>query len=180
MTKLLQSELPQTIRWEQVPTGGCDVVVKADPAALDALTKRMGIEALLGFTCNFSLKRGAGRVVLAEGHLEARAVLTCVVTLEPFETVLAEDFDLHFVPAGELQDQPDPNAIDEVPYEDGVLAIGEAAAEQLALSLPAFPRGPDAGLLLENSADPSIIDPIEADAIPLTPFAALAARRKPV
>jgi uncharacterized metal-binding protein YceD (DUF177 family) len=102
-------------------------------------------------------------------------VLTCVISLDSFEASLDEPFEIRFVPADSLQEQPDPEEIDEVPYEDGVLALGEAAAEQLALSLPAFPRRPgveaseEAAFLGDEDVEPSV-----------TPFAVLASRQKPV
>ena len=76
------------------------------------------------------------------GHLAARVVLSCVVTQEEFELEIEETFSVRFVPESQLCDDPDPEAVDEIPLDDGVLALGEAAAEQLALSLPPFPRRP--------------------------------------
>jgi len=171
------SELPDTIRWEAVPTGGCDFVVGASPQALDALAQRMGIPAVLAFTCHFSLRRGplGSRSVVAEGRLRAKVVLTCVVSLDSFESSLDEPFEIRFVPADSLQDQPDPEDIDEVPYEDGVLAIGEAAAEQLALSLPAFPRRPG----VETSEEAAFLGGGDSNSS-TTPFAVLGSRGKPV
>lgn len=174
---IIPSELPDTIRWEAVPAGGYEFIVGADPQALDALAKRMGIPALLAFTCHFSLSRGpvGSRTVLAEGHLRAKAVLSCVVSLDSFEASLDEPFEIRFVPSEMLQDQPDPDDIDEVPYEDGVLALGEAAAEQLALSLPAFPRRPG----VETSEEAGFLGDVDSESGE-TPFAVLASRSKPV
>jgi uncharacterized metal-binding protein YceD (DUF177 family) len=188
MTSLIPSELPQSLRVDAVPSGGCDVVITADPVALDALALRMGIPAVLQFTCQFALGRGptGTRTVLAEGHLHARVVLSCVITTESFECVLDEPFALRFVPLSELDEQPDPEAIDEVPYEDGVLALGEAAAEQLALSLPAFPRRPGAetsdesAFLAGDETQNRITNDGMEDEPPALPFAALAPRRQPM
>jgi uncharacterized metal-binding protein YceD (DUF177 family) len=185
---LTPSELPQTIRWEAVPPTGYETVIHADAGALDALAKRMKIPAILEFTCGFALRRGplGTRVVTAEGRLRARVVLTCVVTLDAFEALIDEPFEVRFVPSHEMPEQPDPDDIDEVPYEDGVLPLGEAAAEQLALSLPAFPRSPGAETSEEAAfftADEGYADLVEQQVDTdrrLTPFSVLAARRKPV
>jgi uncharacterized metal-binding protein YceD (DUF177 family) len=175
MIPLIAPELPHSLRYDAVPAGGCEMTVRADAAACEALAARMQIPAVLEFSARFVLSRAAGRVVAAQGWLQAAVALTCVVTSEAFEMRLEEEFDLHFVPAGTEEAEPDPDSIDEIPYEDGVLAIGEAAAEQLALALPAFPRGPDAGDYLEFTADDDAIS-----AGPASPFAMLAAGRKPV
>jgi uncharacterized metal-binding protein YceD (DUF177 family) len=188
MIKLIASELPQTIRYDAIPPSGCDVVVEAVGDTLDALAQRMGIPAVLAFSCHFELRRGGvgSRAVVAEGHLQARVVLTCVITLDSFEQTLDERFDLRFVPLHDLQDQPDPEAVDEVPYEDGVLAVGEAAAEQLALSLPAFPRRPgaenaeEAGFLAEETPDTPGRNVKENSEQEASPFAVLTARQKPM
>ncbi len=174
---IIPSELPDTIRWETVPSGGCEYVVGADPRALDALAIRMGIPAVLAFTCHFSLRRGplGSRTVSAAGHLRAKVVLTCVVSLESFEAVLDEPFEIRFVPLDSLQEQPDPDEIDEVPYEDGVLALGETAAEQLALLLPAFPRRPG----VETSEEAAFLGGDDRES-GTTPFAVLGSRNKPI
>ena len=62
-------------------------------------------------------------------------VQTCVITLEEFEAEVEERFILRFVPAGSESDDPDPETEDEVGYANGVIDLGDAAAEQLALAL---------------------------------------------
>ena len=42
------------------------------------------------------------------------------------------------VPDGAESDDADPETLDEIPYVDGTLDLGEAAAEQLALALDPF------------------------------------------
>jgi uncharacterized metal-binding protein YceD (DUF177 family) len=175
MIRLIPPELPDTIRFDAVPVGGCEINVRADPAACEALAERMNIPAVLECSARFTLRRAGGRAVDAEGWLRAAVVLTCVVTTEPFEQLIDDSFEVRFVPSGTEQAQPDPDSTDEIPYEDGVLALGEAVAEQMALVLPAFPRGPDAPDFIE------VADLEEgSEGQPANPFAALAGRRKPV
>jgi hypothetical protein len=57
-----------------------------------------------------------------------------------------ERFSVRCVPAGEETDDTDPETLDEIGYQDGMLDLGEAAAEQLALALDPYPRAPDAVL----------------------------------
>jgi uncharacterized metal-binding protein YceD (DUF177 family) len=125
------------------------------------------VPAVLSLRCRYRLTAGAGGIILAEGHLTARMVRTCVVSLDDFETEIAEDFRLQFVPAGTEDDEPYPESDDEIPYEGAAIDLGEATAEQLALTLDPYPRRP--GASLPEGDDPAA----------LSPFAALARRRPP-
>jgi len=69
------------------------------------------------------------------------------------------------VPEGRETADPDPESDDEIPFSGGVIALGEALVEQVALDLDPFPR--KAGAVL----------PEEAAAENVSPFAALAALR---
>lgn len=71
------------------------------------------------------------------------------------------------VPAGEESEDADPEALDEIPYTNGMLDLGEAAAEQLGLALDPYPRAPGAVL-------PEIEDDSDEG-----PFGALGALRRP-
>jgi uncharacterized metal-binding protein YceD (DUF177 family) len=120
--------------------------VEANAAECDAVAARLSLNAVRYLRCGFDLCGAEAGVVLATGMLRARVTRTCVISLEPFETEVAEDFRVRFVPAGTESDDIDLEADDEIPYEDAALDLGEAAAEQLALALEPFPRKPGAEL----------------------------------
>ena len=122
------------------------ICVTAEPPELLALAVRMGIPEIKRLSCEFDLHRAGGSIIAASGRLRARVVQTCVVSLDLFETDLEDDFTVRFVPAGTESDELDLEADDEIPYEDGLLDLGEATAEQLALALDPFPRKPGASL----------------------------------
>lgn len=122
------------------------VTVEADDAERAAVARRMGVPELLALACEFTLRPGPGRAILAHGVLRARVVQDCVLTLEPFEAAMAETFRLRFVPAEAGAAPFDPEADDEIPYRGGEIDLGEAAAEQLALAIDPFPRKPGARL----------------------------------
>jgi hypothetical protein len=50
------------------------------------------------------------------------------------------------VAEGMERDDPDPEAMDEIVCACGIVDLGEAAAEQLALALDPYPRAPGAEL----------------------------------
>jgi len=80
---------------------GTMVLVEASAAERAALARRMGLPDIMHLACEFDLQRALGDVTPATGHLRARVMQTCVVSLEPFETLVEEAFSLRFVPAGE-------------------------------------------------------------------------------
>jgi uncharacterized metal-binding protein YceD (DUF177 family) len=140
-----------------------EVAATAEECA--ALARRLGVPSVASLACRFRLRRGAAGRIAAEAELRARLTRECVVTLDAFEADVAEAFSLVFVPEGTESDDPDPESDDEIPYAGTALDLGEAAAEQLALTLDPYPHKPGAEL------------PAEAEKGPESPFAALARRR---
>jgi uncharacterized metal-binding protein YceD (DUF177 family) len=159
-------ELHRPVAVERVGPAGLDMTVEASPAECAALAERMGLPAVLALTCAFHLGWDAAGTLLARGHLIARLMQTCVVSLDDFVSTVEERFAVRCVSDGEETDDADPESLDEITFVDGTLDLGEAAAEQLALALAPYPRAPDAVL-------PDISDDPEAQ-----PFAALAALRR--
>jgi hypothetical protein len=160
--QLRQPEFYRPVAIDRVGAAGLDITIEVDDSEGQALAERMAIPAVPALSCRYRLTAHAGGAVLAEGHLRATVVQVCVVTLDPFEVPLDERFRVRFVPAGTERDDDDPEADDEIPYVGGLLDLGEAAAEQLALALDPYPRKPDATL------------PDEASEPAASPFAALA------
>jgi len=141
----MKVELSRPVAVNRIASG-LEVEVRADAAECAALAARMNIPAVLELVCDFRLGAAGGGVVLANGHLRARVVRTCVLTLDAFEMPTEERFRLRCVPAGQESADDDPESDDEIGYVDGLIDLGEAAAEQLALALDPYPRKPDATL----------------------------------
>lgn len=160
-------ELHRPLAVDAIPTGGLDYLVEANDAERAALAARMRLPALTALRCRFRLCPDLAGVIMAEGRLDAEVVQTCVITLEDFAATVAEHFTIRFVPAGTETDDVDPDSVDDIPYAGGILDLGEATAEQLALALDPYPRAP--GAVLPDVADP--------DDVLSTPFAKLGQRR---
>ncbi|HVC62012.1 MAG TPA: YceD family protein [Acetobacteraceae bacterium] len=142
----MTAELYRAIPADRVGARGIEVAVEADAAECAALARRMQVPDVLALRCVFRLTRLTADCVLAEGRLRAKVMQTCVVSLDDFKADIDERFRVRFVPAGQETDDPDPEADDEIGCVDGVLDLGEAAAEQLALALDPYPRAPGAEL----------------------------------
>jgi uncharacterized metal-binding protein YceD (DUF177 family) len=134
---------------------GIRFVVESKSEERAALARRMGVLAIDALTCRFDLRRDVGDAIEASGLLQARVTQTCVVSLEAFDADIVEPFSVRFVPAGTESDDLDLEAEDEIGYEGGVIDLGEATSEQLALALDPFPRKPGAELATDTSAEQS-------------------------
>ena len=144
-------EVSRPLALDRVGAAGFEVLVQADTSELPAVAARLGVPALHSLRCAFRLRRVGGSVIEAQGDLVASLTQRCVVSLDDFDSTATERFLVHFVPAGTEDEDPDPDAPDEVPYEGNVVDLGEAAVEQLALALDAYPRRPGAELPAEAS-----------------------------
>ena len=153
-------ELHRPIAVDRVGPGGLDVIVEATAAECAALAARLQIPAVPALTCRFHLERDSAGTLLAYGHLLARVVQTCVVSLEDFPASVEERFTVRCVPAGDERDDLDPDTPDDVPYSNGTLDLGETAAEQLALALDPYPRAP--GAVLPDMSDEPEARPFDA------------------
>jgi uncharacterized metal-binding protein YceD (DUF177 family) len=168
----METEFTRPIRAGHIKDDAQTHVLLADETARALLAARFGLPGIAYLRGEFILQHERSGVLAAKLHMRATVTQTCVVTLEPFETTIEERSELRFVPAQSLPESEgvelDTETLegpDEIPYTDGMLDLGEALAEQLALALDPYPRKPGAAL------------PDEYEATPENPFAVLALRR---
>ncbi len=149
--------------------------IEANTEERAALAARYGILAVETLTARLRLTRTGSTRVRLSGRFSADVVQSCVVSLEPVAAHLEEDFALTF--ATEKDDDPDEVVVimdDEdppEPIESGIIDLGEAAAEHLALALDPFPRAATAAF--DAGDEPARDPPAKA-----SPFAALASLKK--
>lgn len=139
-------ELHRPVAVDRIGPAGLDITVEANATECAALARRMDLPAIRSLSCRYHLAQDTARTLVARGHLVARIVQTCIVSLEDFATTVEERFTVHCVPEGHESEDPDPETPDEITYVDGTLDLGEAVAEQLALALDPYPRAPGAEL----------------------------------
>lgn len=150
--------------------------VVATPAEREALAGRFGLRDLSAFAADATVARlHGGSALRVEGRIVADLAQDCVVTLEPVEQHVDDQFRLDFgevadvldAETGELvlsadADQPEP-------MPRGTLDLGEILAEQLALAIDPYPRKP--GVALEEVLKSS---GVSLDKGAAKPFAVLA------
>jgi uncharacterized metal-binding protein YceD (DUF177 family) len=147
--------------------------IEANDEEREALAARLDIVAIKDLTARLDLQRiHSGKMVEVRGRFSADIVQSCVVTLEPFETHVEDDFIAYFVkesdiPKSDEVDIEDDNSPDPI-NEHGEVDLGELTAQHLLLALDPYPRKP--GVTFEPILDEDDEEPEK----PVNPFAVLA------
>ncbi len=143
------SELSRPLKLDRIGAHGLTFDLAARPDELGPISARLLLPAVHALSGTFELRRISGGTVQADGVLRARVDQDCVVTLDPFTQSIEERFAVQFVPAEREDPNPDPDAVDQIPYEGASIDLGEALVEQLALALDPYPRKPGAALAVD-------------------------------
>lgn len=162
-------EFSRTIDVEKLADAGSHFKIEANQDERAALARRFDILGVDALKAEVSLRVGAKGTVRLEGHLEAAVRQACIVTLVEVPAGIDERFVRVYAPAAtrdeaevtvdlDAEDPPDS-------LVNGIVDMGEAVAEQLALALDPYPRAPGAVFDASQVGDPA--QP--------RPFAALAA-----
>ena len=130
--------------------------IEATLSEREKLSRRFDLLALDRLKAAVELRRQGDQVVVLEASFEAVFVQSCVVTLEPVAGTICDHFTLVYGPA-EAEPGVASHGEDAAfePLNGDVIDIGEAVAQELSLSLPAFPRHPDAKTDGEALAQPT-------------------------
>lgn len=161
-------EFSRRLPVERIGPAGHNLTIEAAASELAGVAARLHLTTISALTCRYHLRPAQGFRFVAEGWLNSVLTQSCVLSLDEFAAPVSDHFVVHFVPAGSERDDIDPDSADEIPYSDGVIDLGEATVEQLALVLDPWPRKPDA------------VEPTVAPDEPSSPFAALRQKHLPV
>lgn len=143
-------ELVRPVIVDPWPEGGIEVELVADAAERQALRRRLDLLGLEALRARGRFERSQDRQELhLVGELEAEVVQTCVVSLDPVRSHLAEPIERRWLLPGagtapETDELVDPEAVDVEPLEEAVIDFGAVVAEELALALDPYPRLDDA------------------------------------
>ncbi|HEX8047901.1 DUF177 domain-containing protein [Rhizobium sp.] len=154
-----------------------EVRLKADSRELEGLAKLWNVLSVPKLEADLKIARWKRDGVRLKGNVRAKIVQACVVTLEPVESDIDEDFEQIFVPegsklarvpsvdAGEMVLDPDGADLPET-FTGDTIDAGAAVAEFAALAIDPYPRKP--GIEFEDHIE----DTGEDDKKP-SPFAVL-------
>ena len=144
MTPTPPFEFSRPLDVTRVPAHGSTERISAEPTECAALAARFGLPAIHSLAAELKVSRWRGEGLKIEGRFSADLDQTCVVSLEAFRSTLSDTFESYFLPAGRNAGK-DEAAIEEgdaEPFKDGVIDMGEAVAEAMALALDPYPKKP--------------------------------------
>ncbi|MBS0248840.1 MAG: DUF177 domain-containing protein [Proteobacteria bacterium] len=161
---------------DQITDSGLHRDIEAPESVRLAIAKLAGLRDVPELTAAFDLAKTASKVHVS-GRVHGRIGQTCVVSLEPMETVIDEPIDLTFAPpaagAAAMTDvhgvEPRRSADDDAPEPlvGNSIDLGAIASEFLVLAIDPYPRKEGAEFA-----------PPEVEKGGNYPFAALAALKK--
>lgn len=164
MTPETVGPLSRLVDVMNIPPRGQQVHVEATAEECEALAKDFGLPGIQGLSGDFKLISSA-KGIHVTGLVKASVTQVCVVTLDPFDSIIEEEVEVDFAEPSGMPPEP-PTDINEYEPPDeivnGQIDLGVLAAEFLALGLDPYPRKPGVDF---NYRDPG--DEKE------TPFAAL-------
>lgn len=148
--------------------------IEATEVERKALAKRFGLVSLEALQAQGTLESfDDGRRARLTAHFTAQVTQSCVVTLEPVSARLDETFTLDYDADADpaalsepdipenldlFMEEPDPPD----PLVGGVVDVGEAVAEHVALALDPYPRAPGVAFELPGAQDPAEDSPFKA------------------
>jgi hypothetical protein len=159
MTTDVAMPLSRPISVGDLPPEGLEVTVETTPEERAALACMLKLPAIHALTGAF-LVTGTRSRVHVSGRIHGTINQICVVTLDPFDSNIAEDVEVEFAAPGVVQPRHGEDPPDEI--VDGTVDLGALTAEFLALGLDPYPRKPGVDFTFEA-----------ADDRPESPFAAL-------
>jgi hypothetical protein len=153
-----------------IPEAGLTAERTATPEELAAIARALDLVACRSLTARYAIAAGSGGHYHLTGTLQAQVEQTCVVTVEPLVSDIAESFDIDFWPENELpapgggvvdlHEEPDLEPIDA-----GRIPVGRIVFECLAGAIDLFPRKSGAAFEMPAQAE---------SGKPASPFAVLA------
>ncbi len=175
-----QSDVP-LIDWAhkvaEIPESGLDIERAADGAQCKALAAALDIPACRRLEVRYAIRSIGGGRYRVKGHLDAAVTQSCIVTLNPVDATISEQFEEEYWPP-ELISEPGPGGEGEEhealaqtapePIQHGLITVGSLIYEQLSTALDPYPRAPDALFSwTDHTEDPDTSGPAS------NPFAAL-------
>lgn len=133
-------EFSRPIAVERIERHGRVRTIEADAAERAALARRFDLVSIDRLVADIELEKVEGGTYRLTATIDAMVVQTCVVSLEPVATRIQDRQTHLFAQVGREDDPVEEDAPE--PIVDGQIDLGEAAAQQLALALPAYPRAP--------------------------------------
>jgi hypothetical protein len=166
----------ETISFDEIPEGGSHIHLVADQHTRDEMAKAASLRDVSRLEASFNIMRQGNRSLRIVGDVTANIGQTCVVTLEPVESEVHENFSLLFTESAGASIADDQgqatvefgDADTPEPMHAGTVDIAAVATEFFLLGINPYPR--KEGAVFEPP--PTVEDQSSH------PFAALSALKK--
>lgn len=174
----LEPEFSRPLPVDKVTPHGVEQEVVAQSKERQKLAERFGLLEIkeLKATLHAALIEG-GRAISVSGMLQSKVVQRCVVTLEPLPATIEQAIEARFavrpLPVTDSAIIADPDMDDIEAVENGVIDLGELAAQTLGVALDPYPRKPDLPYVEAHYPHPN-----DDSAVVENPFAKLAELNK--
>lgn len=151
----INGELSHVVRLDRLGPRPQTIKLTPSKEVRAALASRFGLLEMSSFEAELRVRRRADTGwIEVTGTIRSDLVQECVVTLEPIPAHVEAEVAEMFIeegadeggemgPRGREAVDLDPIADDPEPLVDGVLDVGEIAAQALSLALDPYPRAPD-------------------------------------
>jgi Large ribosomal RNA subunit accumulation protein YceD len=169
--------VPITRRYdvEQVSSAGIISHLEADNDQCERIAEALDLLELEIFRFEYQLQRISKRRFKLKGQLLARAMQSCVVTLEPVPVIIEEKVEINLWPLDDverLEAEAEPKSMSvqmdgPEPISGDIIDVGQLAYEHFAAALDLYPKKANAMLDLSDQA-------VKDDDAGSKPFAALA------
>jgi uncharacterized metal-binding protein YceD (DUF177 family) len=142
------------------------VTLEADARELEALARFWQVDAVKSLTAELQVARWKKDGVRLKGEVKTDIVQSCVVTLEPVESTIRENFEQIFVPEGsklarivtndaaEMVLDPDGPDLPEA-FSGDTIDVGVVVVEFAALAIDPYPRKPGIEFADHIEGDPN-------------------------
>lgn len=151
--------ISEIVRLNEIGTG-LERRIEPDGEARMRVARALDLESLDAFVAEMRVEPNRAGWHLS-GRVQAEAVQTCGITLEPLPVRIDERFGIDLVEAVEAEpdEEVEISLDDDAPdvIEDAKIDLGQYAFEQLALHLDPFPRKP--GAVFVQPEEPAEISP---------------------
>lgn len=170
---------PVTRRYpvDEISPAGITSHLRADKEQCDEIAKTLDLLELEDFRFEYQLRRTSRGRFKLKGQLHAKAIQSCVVTLEPVPAVIEEAIEIDLWPAEDverLEAEAEPESMSvqldgPEPISGDCIDVGQLAYEHFAAALDPYPKKADARFDWRNQAGMEEYDDTQDK-----PFAALA------
>jgi hypothetical protein len=159
---------------QDIPEEGLAVERSASPEECAAVARSLDLLSCHSLTARYTMGPRSGGHVHLWGTVEAVVEQSCVVTLEPLLSRVAESFRVDFWPEGEIPEAAGgeldfADQLDLEPIVAGRIEVGNVVFQAVANGIDLFPRKP--GATFDAPPSPQTSDD---GSHPTGPFAALA------